>query len=145
MRGLALVLDDDAAARTILREVLTQNGWRVRSPRRAEFGLELAEQQRPALVLLDVAPPSYAPEAIASTLRLRFGPRLPIAAIGTVSQPDLVERIGAFAFLGKPFDVQQLELLLAQAGRLIEYNQSLRIRSSEASRRLDQARSRRDA
>ena len=144
MTGLSLVLDDDAATRQDLQRRLNAAGWRVRSSKRTNFGIELARRQRPNLVFLDVALPSYAPEAIAASLHIHFGPRLPIVAMGAIPQPELVERIGAFGFLAKPFQPDRVDQLLARAAELAETRRGPLRRSDEAMARMEDLRKRRN-
>src|SRR5581483_2176078 len=99
----ALVLDDDAPLRNVLSEALTAEGWTVRTSARREGGM-LALLRRPDVVLLDVSQPEFAPEAVATGLRIHYGASLPILATATKPEPELIHRIGAYGFLRKPFE-----------------------------------------
>ena len=52
-----LVVDDDQAMRKMLETVLLDEGYSVLLARNGKEGLEIAAQQRPALVLLDLMMP----------------------------------------------------------------------------------------
>ena len=108
----ALVLDDDAPFRRLLREALLTEGWSVRCAARDEAALHIAALRRPDVVMLDVSKPEFAPEAVAAGLRIHYGPQLPILATSTIPQPAIITRIGAFGFLQKPFEIDRLLSLL---------------------------------
>lgn len=132
----ALVLDDDLASRSALDRALSAEGWPVRSASRSNFGIEVAKRDAPDLVLLDIAPPSYVPEAVAASLRIHFGPKLPIVGTGMAAEQDLLQLIHAFDFLPKPPDIHRVQSLLRRAAALLERNARLRTASEEARLRL---------
>ena len=53
----ALVVDDEAVARDFLRAVLESMDWKVIEASDGEKGLEIAVEQKPQLILLDVQLP----------------------------------------------------------------------------------------
>ncbi len=53
----ALIIDDEADARTYLATVLTDNGWLAQSAGSGDEGLALAREKPPDVVLLDVMMP----------------------------------------------------------------------------------------
>ena len=85
-----------------------------------ELGLELAREQRPALVLLDLNLPDLSGEEILR--RMRNDPRLaetPIVIVSDDATPGEVERlldIGANDYLAKPFGVDELLRVIDTAG-----------------------------
>jgi two-component system NtrC family response regulator len=132
----ALILDDDPALRALMGDVLTDEGWDVRSAARNDAGLHIASLSAPDLVLLDVSQPEYAPEAVATGLRIHFGPTLPILAMATTPQPELVRRIGAYDFLLKPFELSHLLKLMDHGNELILRSARLRSHSDQALSRI---------
>lgn len=128
----ALVLDDDAPLRRMLREALTSEGWLVRTAGRSELAMQLAVLRRPDVVLLDVSNPSFAPDALAAGLRIHYGPDLPILATSTSAAPEISQRIGAYGFLEKPFELDKLMRLLRRGVSLTEHSARLRERSNDA-------------
>ena len=52
-----LVIDDDPATRNLCRRLLTRDGWTVREAATGGRGLELLDQRRPAVLLLDLMLP----------------------------------------------------------------------------------------
>ncbi|HLY67010.1 MAG TPA: response regulator [Chloroflexota bacterium] len=132
----ALVLDDDTPLREHLRDALSTEGWTVRCSARSETAFNLSVLRRPDMVLLDVSEPVYAPEAVAAGLRIHYGPQLPILAIAARRRPDVVDRIGAYSFLRKPFELERLLRLMERGQRLSERSAELRSHSESALERM---------
>jgi two-component system, OmpR family, KDP operon response regulator KdpE len=132
----ALVLDDDAPLRRVLREALSSEGWLVRTAARNEMAMQLASLRRPDVVLLDVSKPSFAPSALATGLRIHYGPGLPILATSTTPAPDVSRQIGAYGFLQKPFELDNLMRLLDRGLSLAHRSEQLRLHSDDALARL---------
>jgi len=64
--------------------------------------------------------------------------------MGAIPQPELVERIGAFGFLAKPFQPDRVDQLLARAAELAENRRGPLRRSDEAMARMEDLRKRRN-
>ncbi|HLG73523.1 MAG TPA: response regulator [Chloroflexota bacterium] len=133
----ALVLDDSPVLRKVLRRSLSAEGWNVLSCARNEAAVHLSLLRRPDLVLLDISEPEYAPEAVATGLRIHYGPDLPILAMAAAPQPELMRRIGACGFVPKPLNVQRLVRIMERAQDLADRSTRLRAHSEVA---LDQIR-----
>jgi CheY-like chemotaxis protein len=52
-----LIVEDDAATRTVLRRSLERDGWAVREAENGRVGLERVAEEEPALILLDLMMP----------------------------------------------------------------------------------------
>ncbi len=125
-----LVVDDHAAARESVADVLRHAGYEVTglgSPMEALPCLEQAclEQEAFDLVITDLQMPGMdGLEFIRQIRHRRLTTQvLMITAHATISSAVEAMRQGAFDYLEKPFNVVQLEELVAQAiarGRLIE-------------------------
>ncbi len=110
-RASVLVVDDDAAIREIVAEVLRDEGYDVTCAENgAEALRELNKEHHPDLMLLDLMMPVMSGwevlEQIASNDDLA---RIPVIVVSAMSAP------GASEHLSKPVD---LERLLAAVGRL---------------------------
>ena len=134
----ALVLDDDAPLRALVRDALTAEGWTVGCFPRNEAAMHLASRRQPDVVMLDISQPEFAPEALAAGLRIHYGPDLPILATATTPQLDMVRRIQPYSFLAKPFELERLVQLLEKGRNLSERSARLRAHSESA---LDRMRS----
>ena len=108
-----LVIDDDANTRALLRLLLEQHGYQVSLAPDGEVGLALAESQRPAVILLDVAMPRR--DGMDVYLDLRNDPRIadiPVLIISaSLSHRDVQTWLGlpnVADALTKPFEIYAL-------------------------------------
>ncbi len=105
-----MIAEDEALIRMDLAEMLAEQGYEVVG----EAGdgaraVELAEQHRPDLVILDVKMPVL--DGIAAAERIAEQRIAPVVILTAFSQRDLVERArdaGAMAYLVKPFGKHDL-------------------------------------
>jgi two-component system cell cycle response regulator DivK len=54
---LILIIEDDASSRKLLRDTLQVAGYQTMESASAEIGLRIAEERRPALILMDIRLP----------------------------------------------------------------------------------------
>jgi len=112
-----LVIDDDRAIRLMVERGLNAIGFEVRSAATAEQGLDMVRQSPPDVALVDV----YLPEMNGLELyrKLRaLDRKLPIIFItADNSSETTIEamRLGAFDYLAKPLNLEQLRELTASA------------------------------
>jgi AmiR/NasT family two-component response regulator len=105
-----VIAEDEALIRMDLAEMLVEQGYDVVG----EAGdgaraVELAEQHRPDLVILDVKMPVL--DGIAAAERIAEQRIAPVVILTAFSQRELVERArdaGAMAYLVKPFSASDL-------------------------------------
>ncbi len=104
--GLALVADDDATVRLIMREVLEQAGFRVVEAADGRAALEAYEEHRPDVVLLDVEMPHLDGYSVCRRIRLQETLRdTPVFMITGRDDPESIQQAydaGATDFLSKP-------------------------------------------
>lgn len=110
-RPTVLVVDDDEAWRSALKDSLERDGFHVVAVARSEWTLPAIDLYRPAVVVLDnlMPGPTIGLELL-PTLRRRW-PTLPIVmmtAFGGRSTADEALRQGATAYFDKPFRVADL-------------------------------------
>ena len=100
-----VVAEDEVLIRMDLAEMLTEEGYDVVGQAGdGATAVELAEQHRPDLVILDVKMPVL--DGIAAAERIAGARIAPVVILTAFSQRDLVERArdaGAMAYLVKPF------------------------------------------
>jgi CheY-like chemotaxis protein len=118
-RRLVLIVDDDPGIQESLRAIFEFEGWQVELAPNGAVALEKIARQRPELVMLDQQMPVMDGETFAASLAQQ-GVRLPIVLMTAQSYgEDLARKIGATAYLAKPFDVAYLldllRLVLASA------------------------------
>jgi DNA-binding response OmpR family regulator len=101
-----LVVDDDRRMREMIQWALEEEGFVVETAADQEQALERAAHRQPALVVLDLMLPFRGGEAVSDWLRATYGEACPILVITADRQPaEKARRIRAFAYLTKPFDV----------------------------------------
>jgi nitrogen regulation protein NR(I) len=111
------VVDDDEATRTSLAEVLTSEGYLVTQAADGVTALELGRDERFAAVLTDVRMPRMDGLALVDALH-QAKPNLPIVVMtahGTTESAIEATRRGAFEYLLKPFDMEELLAVLDKA------------------------------
>ncbi len=111
-RPLVLIVDDDANLREFLRASLEIDGYLVREAASADEGLAVLEEEPPDLILLDVMMPKVDGWEMLRLVRERHGVEsIPVVMFsGKVEDEDeaAAQERGAQAFIGKPFDPEQL-------------------------------------
>jgi CheY-like chemotaxis protein len=114
---IILVVDDEHPIRLFVREVLEDEGYRVVEARHGGHALELALQQRPALVLTDVMMPVMDGTVLCRELKAHPQTRaVPVVAMTAAGQ-TIAAATGADAYLTKPFEVDVLlDLVTRYAG-----------------------------
>jgi excisionase family DNA binding protein len=107
---LVLVVDDDERLREFVRVNLEMEGYSVREAASADEALQAIEDSAPALVLLDVVMPGVDGWQMLQRMQERHGSIPVIMFSGKVDEQTATdaENRGARAFVGKPFDPQQL-------------------------------------
>jgi chemosensory pili system protein ChpA (sensor histidine kinase/response regulator) len=116
-----LVVDDSLTVRKITGRVLARRGYRVIEARDGLEALDRLAVDRPGVVLLDVEMPRM--DGFEVLRRMRSDPRwraLPVMMVTSRTADkhrNFAFELGASAFLGKPFEEQEL---LAQVAELLE-------------------------
>jgi len=128
-KGRILVVDDHAAARESISDVLRHAGYEVVGSSSAVEALPILDHEAFDVVLTDLQMPGMdGLEFIRQISRRRLRAEvLMITAHATITSAVEAMRHGAFDYLEKPFDVTQLEELVAKAiqrGRLLNHDQA---------------------
>ena len=108
---LVLIVDDDAGLRRYVRASLEAEGYSVREAGSAEEGLAVLEEEPPDLILLDVMMPKVDGWEMLRLVQERHGVgAIPVIMFsGRIDEgADEASSRGAQAFVGKPFDPEQL-------------------------------------
>ncbi len=126
-----LVIDDEEHILDALRLNLEQTGFSVSTAKTGEEGLALFENQDYDLVLCDLQLPDMAGTAVLKKLK-ENRPSIEVIIIsgyGSVSNAVEATKAGAFHFVEKPFEFDELQLLIERAlerKSLIEQGEELR-------------------
>jgi len=115
-----LIVDDDAAARAGLAEILARRGYATVEAATGEEGLELAEQTAPALVTLDICLPGISGYEVCHALRARFGDELPIVFV-SAARTESYDRVAGLLVGGDAYFVKPVapDELLIHVERLV--------------------------
>ena len=109
-----LVVDDEPVLRTIVREVLHEEGYAVIEAADGRGMLEMMERERPDLVLMDVMMPGVDGREAYRQLRSRPEHRdIPVVMMSAAIQPHGLDPTIA-GFVAKPFDITDLVGLVAR-------------------------------
>jgi two-component system nitrogen regulation response regulator GlnG len=116
-KGLVLVADDDAAIRTVVNQALSRSGYEVRVTSNAATLWRWIAAGEGDLVVSDVVmPDGDAFEILPRIKRLR--PELPVvlmSAQNTFMTAIRASEKGAYEYLPKPFDLQELAAIAGRA------------------------------
>jgi two-component system, cell cycle response regulator DivK len=117
VKSRVLLVEDDAWIRTFLCDVLSDAGYTVLEAADGRTGLRLAEQERPQLMLLDLAMPEFTGMDVLTELRRNaWARKLPVLILSAYANLLAVRRAGPVAgVLGKPVDVSELLLAIDHA------------------------------
>jgi DNA-binding response OmpR family regulator len=107
---LVLVVDDDEAIRIALERALRLEGFAVEVADGGRRALELVDERRPGVMVLDVVMPDLSGVAVVSRLRER-GIEIPICILS--ARDEVQDRVagleaGADDYVVKPFDLEEL-------------------------------------
>jgi DNA-binding NtrC family response regulator len=117
MAEKVLVVDDERLVRWSLRQKCEEWGYEVFEAEGGEAGLRLAQQESPDLVLLDVRMPDVNGLEVLGQLK-KNGDARAIIMITADPQLDDVKaalKMGAFDFVGKPLDFDELHITIRNA------------------------------
>jgi DNA-binding response OmpR family regulator len=123
-KGRILVVEDDNDIATMLKIYFTGHGYDIETVRRGGDALEKTQQQLPQLIVLDINLPDTDGYSVLKTLRTTTRTKH-IPAIFLTDKDDRSDRItglelGADDYITKPFDIEELELRIANAIRAAE-------------------------
>src|SRR5947208_5321345 len=115
-----LVVDDDENLRWVLKTQLEEMGYAVSSAADGEQALAAIEKEPPALVLTDLKMPGLSGLELLARIRSEY-PELPaviITAFGTIQSAVQAMRAGAYDYLTKPVDFEELAIVV---NRVLEH------------------------
>lgn len=136
--ALILVIDDEPTQRLLSREALEQRGYRVEEAESGEVGLQLVQELKPALILLDVMMPGM--DGFEVCRRIRQDPdlhRTPVVIVTALEDLESIEigfRAGATDFIAKPIVWPLLGYRLQFALQAAEMETDLVLARDEAER-----------
>ena len=122
-----LVVDDKSLMRDSVSTMLARAGWKVQAAGGGDEALALIGERKPDAVLTDLQMPGMTGVELLRAIR-RFDEQLPVifmTAFGTVQTAVEAMKLGAYDYLTKPFNGDQLVATVRRAlehGRLLREN-----------------------
>jgi class 3 adenylate cyclase len=118
-RGLVLVVDDEEANRTLLRDPLETHGYEIVEAENGEQALQQVARRQPDVILLDVMMPRMDGFEVCRRLK-KDGKTAHIPILIVTALSDRGDRLlgvhaGANDFLNKPLDIQDVSLRVGNA------------------------------
>ena len=117
MKGKILVIDDDTSLRRILEYNLQEEGYDVQAASSGEEGLYMFGQFQPDLVITDMKMPGMDGLGVLKSVKDRSPETLVmiITAFGTVDVAVEAMKAGAYDYITKPFNREELKLTVRKA------------------------------
>jgi two-component system NtrC family response regulator len=131
-----LVIDDEAAQRDILTGYLKKKGYKIFSASSGKEGIEIVNTNPVDIILSDFKMPDLNGVEVLEQVK-KLNPEISfviVTAFGTVENAVKAMRLGAFDYISKPVDLDELDLMIE---RIIEHknlkseNQFLKIQLQE--------------
>lgn len=119
-KGHILIADDEQSLRLVLDTVLSKDGYEVDTAENGIQALEMVKTREYETVILDICMPQMDELQAFSEIH-KIKPNLPIILMTTYgSGQDAVEAMkrGAFEYIMKPFNIEQVKFYVARAIRM---------------------------
>ncbi len=112
-----LVVDDEESMREGSRRILNRMGFQVHLASRGDEGLAILDREKPAIVLLDMKMPGIGGMELLGRIRDRFPWVIVIVITGFATIETAIEAMknGAYDFIPKPFEPDQLRIVVNRA------------------------------
>ncbi len=114
---LILIVDDEPSMRVNLAELLGDEGYTVELASNGEEAITKTKDHNPMVVLMDIKMPQLSGIEALHSIK-EYDPRIPViifTAYGTNEKPIEAIKSGAFDYLDKPFDIDELLRVLESA------------------------------
>ena len=111
-----LIIDDEKSVLDMLNVVFKKEGYRVKKSLSAQKALELIDEEDFDLILSDIRLPQISGmELLRKVKEKKPGiPVIMITAYGTIKQAVEAFKAGAIDYVVKPFDVEELKIIVSQ-------------------------------
>ncbi|MBA3496538.1 MAG: sigma-54-dependent Fis family transcriptional regulator [Gemmatimonadales bacterium] len=122
-----LIVDDERTLARAIKAFLTESGYEAETAADAEQALRLLETMRPDVVFSDVRLPGMSGIELLRRIR-EFDAAIPVVimtAHGTIEGAVEAVKLGAFDYLKKPVDLEELRLLADRARETSQLKQEL--------------------
>ena len=115
-----LVIDDEQGIRDLFIQALEENDYEVLTVDNGEQGLEIIKNEKPNVIFLDLKLPGIdGLEVIKRISDLKIKPIvIMITGHGTIAKAAKTMDLGAYDYIVKPFDIDDIMKLMKQALKL---------------------------
>jgi DNA-binding NtrC family response regulator len=115
-----LIIDDDSSLRRVLEYNLQQEGYLVFTAPDGETGLRLFAEKEPAVVITDLKMPGISGFQVLSAVKEKAPATVVIVltAFGAIDTAVEAMKLGAFDYLTKPFNRDELKLTVRKGLQL---------------------------
>jgi len=115
--GYLLVVDDDESVRLLLSDILREAGYEVHAVEDGQAALQALDERPVDVVLLDLHLPRVSGlNVLAALPSLRTDARfIVMTAFGTIDSAVEAMKLGAYDYIRKPFEEDELLLLVSRA------------------------------
>ncbi len=117
-----LILDDEKNYLLVLQSVLEDDGYEVTALSNPEMGLAYLDESEVDVVITDMKMPGLTGQDVLEHVKKNF-PHIPVlimTAFGSIESAVEAMRVGAFDYITKPFNNEELLLSLSKAVRYAE-------------------------
>jgi two-component system, NtrC family, response regulator AtoC len=127
MSGTILIVEDEENQRIFLTDLLTLRGYETIAAATMKEAHDILDQGRADIILLDVQlPDGYGPSLLNETAGLPIRPPIIlITGFGDIASAVDAMKNGAFDFLQKPVDTDQLEKSIGRALEIVAMRREL--------------------
>jgi len=122
-----LVVDDDLKMRTLVQRVLSREGYVVRGAETGQDALDQMSRWEPDLLLCDIRMPGMDGMELLRRVHVQR-PELPVIVMtgfGSVETAVQAMRAGAFDYFSKPFDLDELSIVVRKASDHLQLRREL--------------------
>jgi two-component system, NtrC family, response regulator AtoC len=127
VKSRILVIDDEPILRESLTVALGSSGYEVLTAGSGEEGLEVFSREKPDVILLDHWLPGINGDRVLENIK-EAAPETPViimTAQGSIELAVNLMKLGAFDFLVKPFDLDQIEALVSKGVERVRLKKEL--------------------
>lgn len=107
-----LIVDDDVSIHKMLEPILISNGYQVITAKTGEDGVQMAQEHKPDMIILDVILPGMKGRAVCATLKKNPATqKIPVLFLTSKDSPDDVQaelEAGGVGHLTKPINPKYL-------------------------------------
>lgn len=135
-----LIIDDDELFAASLSDFLSAKSFKVSSAKTGKEGMSVFEREQPALVLLDQKLPDMEGIEVCRKI-LEMDPRtkvILVTAYATVRCAVDAIKAGAFNYLSKPFELDELLIIMDMAVKNVQMEGKIRVQDYERSRESEE-------